>query len=143
MLYLRSGYQLECYYGDYEWAVVRTAVSSTNSLIVMARLTLHRRPYSSSPAAQSLIFASPLVGSLIGTLLCGSAADAIANYYTLRNHGIRKSEMRLPTCIIAAFLTFVGALIAGLCLHCQTQWIGPIFAMAFSAPAGRWVQRLP
>jgi len=35
--------------------------------------------------------------------------------------------MRLPTCIIAAILTFVGALISALSFHYQTHWIGPVF----------------
>lgn len=35
--------------------------------------------------------------------------------------------MRLPTCIVAAFLTLVGAMISGLTYHYQTHWIGPIF----------------
>ena len=34
--------------------------------------------------------------------------------------------MRLPTCLIAAFLTLTGALISGLCLHHSTHWAGPV-----------------
>lgn len=62
----------------------------------------------------------------MGTYLCGPTADSIANFYTRRNHGIREPEMRLPTCIIAATVTFLGALMAGLCIIYQTHWAGPI-----------------
>ncbi|KAK5129290.1 hypothetical protein LTR08_003620 [Meristemomyces frigidus] len=94
-------------------------------------------PYSFSPAAVGLIFGSPLIGSLIGTLLCGPMADAIANYFTKRNNGIREPEMRLPTCIVAAVLTFVGALISGLCFHYETHWIGPIFGYGVLSIGGQ------
>ncbi|KIW94671.1 uncharacterized protein Z519_04648 [Cladophialophora bantiana CBS 173.52] len=83
-------------------------------------------PYSFNAAAQGLVFGAPLIGSLVGTYLCGPVADSIANYFTRRNHGIREPEMRLPTCIIAAMLTFIGALISALCFHYKTRWIGPV-----------------
>jgi len=83
-------------------------------------------PYLFDSSAQGLVFLSPFVGSLVGTYLCGPLADTIANFYTKRNHGIREPEMRLPTCVIAAVLTFLGALVAGLCLKHQTHWAGPI-----------------
>jgi hypothetical protein len=34
--------------------------------------------------------------------------------------------MRLPTCILAALLTFLGALLSGLTYHYQMHWSGPI-----------------
>jgi hypothetical protein len=50
----------------------------------------------------------------------------VANWYTKRNDGVREPEMRLPTCGIAAVLTFVGALISGLTYYHKTHWAGPI-----------------
>lgn len=84
------------------------------------------RPYAFSPSAQGLVFLSPLVGSLVGTYLCGPVADRIALHYTKRNDGIREPEMRLPTCIIAAVITFVGAVITGVTYHQKTHWLGPV-----------------
>ncbi|KAL3490085.1 major facilitator superfamily domain-containing protein [Aspergillus germanicus] len=83
-------------------------------------------PYNFASGSQGLIFTSPLVGSLVGTYLCGPIADQVATYFTIRNNGIREPEMRLPTCIIAALLTFLGALLSGLAYHYQTHWSGPI-----------------
>lgn len=62
----------------------------------------------------------------MGTYLCGPLADQVATFFTTRNHGIREPEMRLPTCIVAAVLTFLGALLAGLTYHYRTHWSGPI-----------------
>lgn len=73
----------------------------------------------------------------MGTYLCGPLADSIANHFTRRNHGIREPEMRLPTCIIAAALTFFGALIAGLCFHYHTHWMGPIVGYGILSTGGQ------
>ncbi|KAF7531740.1 hypothetical protein G7054_g8607 [Neopestalotiopsis clavispora] len=82
--------------------------------------------YGFDSQAQGLVFLSPFVGSLVGTWLCGPMADSIANYYTRLNGGVREPEMRLPTCAIAAALTFVGALVTALTYHYNTHWMGPI-----------------
>ncbi|KAL3455060.1 major facilitator superfamily domain-containing protein [Aspergillus heterothallicus] len=83
-------------------------------------------PYNFASGSQGLIFISPLVGSLVGTYLCGPIADQVATFFTIRNNGVREPEMRLPTCLVAALLTFLGALISGLTYHYQTHWSGPI-----------------
>lgn len=82
--------------------------------------------YGFDSQAQGLVFLSPFIGSLIGTWLCGPLSDKIATYYTKRNDGIREPEMRLPTCIIAAVLTFLGALVTSLTYVRNTNYMGPI-----------------
>ncbi|KAJ4390946.1 hypothetical protein N0V93_004545 [Gnomoniopsis smithogilvyi] len=82
--------------------------------------------YGFDSQAQGLVFISPFIGSLIGTWLCGPLSDKIATYYTKRNDGIREPEMRLPTCIIAAFLTMTGALVTSLTYAHNTHYMGPI-----------------
>lgn len=82
--------------------------------------------YGFDSQAQGLVFVSPFIGSLVGTWLCGPLSDNIATYYTKRNDGIREPEMRLPTCIIAAFLVFFGALMTSLTYRYNTHWMGPI-----------------
>lgn len=82
--------------------------------------------YGFDSQAQGLVFVSPFIGSLVGTWLCGPLSDKIATHYTKRNDGIREPEMRLPTCIIAAFLVFFGALITCLTYRYKTHWMGPI-----------------
>ncbi|PCG93378.1 Major facilitator superfamily domain, general substrate transporter [Penicillium occitanis (nom. inval.)] len=87
-------------------------------------------PYYFSSGPQGLIFLSPFIGSLIGTYLCGPIADRVATYFTIRNDGIREPEMRLPTCIVAAALTMIGAVISGVTYHYKTHWSGPIVGFA-------------
>lgn len=94
-------------------------------------------PYNFDSASQGLIFLSPLIGSLIGTYLCGPLADRIATFYTKRNSGIREPEMRLPTCAIAAAFVFFGALMAGLTYHYKTHWAGPIIGFGVLSIGGQ------
>ncbi|OCL07711.1 hypothetical protein AOQ84DRAFT_294576, partial [Glonium stellatum] len=94
-------------------------------------------PYDFNSSAQGLIFLSPLVGSLIGTYLCGPFADFVANWYTKRNEGIREPEMLLPTCFIAALLTFLGALMASLSYHFKTHWSAPVVGFGVLSAGGQ------
>ncbi|EON61504.1 hypothetical protein W97_00719 [Coniosporium apollinis CBS 100218] len=94
-------------------------------------------PYLFSESAQGLIFLSPFVGSLVGTYLCGPFADFVADWYTKRNHGIREPEMRLPTCFIAAALTFLGALMSGLSYHYKTHWSAPVVGFGVLSTGGQ------
>jgi hypothetical protein len=45
--------------------------------------------------------------------------------------------MRLPTCLIAAILTFLGALMAGLSYHSKTHWSGPIVGFGVLSAGGQ------
>ena len=78
-------------------------------------------PYNFDSQSLGLCWLGPLIGSLVGTYLCGPLADRVANFYTKRNYGIREPEMRLPTCAIAALITFLGALMLSLGLYYQTH----------------------
>ncbi|KAL6851395.1 hypothetical protein ACO1O0_008523 [Amphichorda felina] len=83
-------------------------------------------PYLFNSNAQGLFFLSPFVGSIFGVYFSGKGGDWIANYFTKRNHGIREPEMRLPTCLLAAFFTFFGALWFGLAYQHQMHWAMPV-----------------
>jgi len=94
-------------------------------------------PYDFNSSAQGLVFLSPFVGSLVGTYLCGSFADRVANWYTKHNDGIREPEMRLPTCAIAAAFMFLGALMSGLTYHYKMHWAGPIVGFGVLSAGGQ------
>lgn len=97
-----------------------------NVILASVVAQLFSGQYGFDSQAQGLVFLSPFIGSLIGTWLCGPLSDKIATYYTKRNDGIREPEMRLPTCIIAAFLVFFGALITSLTYTHKTHYMGPV-----------------
>ncbi|KAL3470360.1 major facilitator superfamily domain-containing protein [Aspergillus californicus] len=83
-------------------------------------------PYNFNSRSQGLFFLSPFVGSLFGVFFSGPGGDWIANVFTKRNHGIREPEMRLPTCLLAAFFTFFGALWFALSYDAQMHWAMPV-----------------
>ncbi|KAL5000871.1 major facilitator superfamily domain-containing protein [Aspergillus recurvatus] len=110
------------------WASLVYGMSLSWNLILGALVAqlFGTPPYKFASGSQGLIFLSPLIGSLVATYLCGALADRIATFFTIRNRGIREPEMRLPTVIVAAVLTFTGALISGLTYQHKTPWAGPI-----------------
>ncbi|CAG8189118.1 unnamed protein product [Penicillium olsonii] len=83
-------------------------------------------PYGFNSNGQGLFFLSPFVGSLFGVFFSGPVSDWIATFFTKRNNGVREPEMRLPTCLLAAFFTFFGALWFGLSYEHQMHWAMPI-----------------
>ena len=83
-------------------------------------------PYTFNSEAQGLFFLSPFIGSLVGVYLSGPGSDWIANVLTKRNKGIREPEMRLPTCAVAALVTFLGALWFALSYQRRMHWAMPV-----------------
>ncbi|VUC30476.1 unnamed protein product [Clonostachys rosea] len=109
------------------WACLIYGLSLSWNVILGAVVAqLFAEPYGFDSRSQGLIFLSPFVGSLVGAWLCGPPSESVANYLTRKNDGIREPEMRLPPIILSAFLTFTGALMAGLTYHYHTHWAGPI-----------------
>ncbi|KAF4762342.1 hypothetical protein HAV15_005370 [Penicillium sp. str.  len=83
-------------------------------------------PYGFNSSDQGLFFLSPFIGSLFGVFFSGPGGDWIATFFTKRNNGVREPEMRLPTCLLAAFFTFFGALWFGLSYEHQMNWEMPV-----------------
>ena len=53
-------------------------------------------------------------------------ADSIANWFTVRNGGIREPKMRLPVCIVAAAFTAAGAIITAVGFGYNMHWAVPV-----------------
>ncbi|CAK7221316.1 hypothetical protein SBRCBS47491_004486 [Sporothrix bragantina] len=109
------------------WASLVYGFSLSWNVILGATVAqLFAPQYGFDAQAQGLVFLSPFVGSLVGSWLCGSLSDTVANHFTKKNDGIREPEMRLPVCILASVLTFLGALVSSLTYHYNTHYMGPI-----------------
>jgi MFS family permease len=120
------------------WACLVYGLSLGWNVILGATVAqLFAEPYGFDAQSQGLVFLSPFVGSLVGSWLCGSVSDSIANYSTRRNGGIREPEMRLPALVIGTLLTFLGALMAGLTHHYHTHWIGPVVGFGVLTAGGQ------
>ncbi len=73
-------------------------------------------------------FSSPLVGSLIGSWLCGVALRFYRQLLHAEEGAMAFGSLRCVcrVCVMASLLTFVGALMAGLTYHYNTHWAGPV-----------------
>ncbi|CAK7200604.1 hypothetical protein SEUCBS139899_003302 [Sporothrix eucalyptigena] len=112
------------------WASVMYGFSVGWNVILGATLAqLFGPQYGFNSQAQGLVFLSPFVGSLVGSWLCGSLSDKVANYFTRKNEGIREPEMRLPVCVLGTVFTFLGALTLTLTYHYNTHYMGPIVGL--------------
>lgn len=89
--------------------------------------------YGFNSIEQGLVYVALAIGQVVGVLLSGPLSDKVANYFSLRNDGIREPEMRLPTISFGAILTIIGSLIYGATIHHHTHWMGPIMGLAIQS----------
>lgn len=82
-------------------------------------------PYNFSIGQQGLVFLSPCIGNLLGSLLCGNLNDALSRWSSRRNGGVFEPEMRLPVVLFPALLVPTGLLMFGLGVHNGVHWIVP------------------
>ncbi|KAF1844579.1 MFS general substrate transporter [Cucurbitaria berberidis CBS 394.84] len=73
------------------------------------------------------------VGSVLGVIACGVAAEKINKHLTDKNGGGPKPEYRLPPMIVGAFVTPIGLFWYGWSAHAKTHWIVPILGTVFIA----------
>ncbi|KAF2014632.1 MFS general substrate transporter [Aaosphaeria arxii CBS 175.79] len=121
------------------WACLIYGMSLGWNVILGATLAqLFEPQYGFDAQAQGLVFLSPFIGSLLATWLCGAMSDRIANYFSIRNDGIREPEMRLPTLAIGTFLIFSGTLVLTLTYEAKTHWIGPVIGLGIQAAGAQF-----
>lgn len=84
-------------------------------------------PYHFALYKIGLVFISGFIGALVAMYLGGILIDTISNRMTVKAHGQREAEYRLPALLIPAVIGPMGILIFGLCLAHRVAWIGPTF----------------
>lgn len=70
-------------------------------------------PFLLDIAQQGYISAGPLVGGLLGCVVCGLVCDPIARYLTRKNNGIYEPEFRLPMMAIVPIVSTIGFFLFG------------------------------
>lgn len=70
-----------------------------------------------------LCFISGMVGNFIGIFAGGKMSDAVADFFTRRNHGIREPEMRLPAILISVITGPLGLLLYGAGIDQKLHWM--------------------
>lgn len=72
-----------------------------------------------------LAFVAAIVGLIFGIALGGYFSDAVADYFTKRNGGIREPEMRLPAVMISCITTPLALVLYGVGIEYKLHWICP------------------
>lgn len=70
-----------------------------------------------------LCFISGMVGNFIGIFAGGKLSDAVADFFTRRNNGIREPEMRLPAMLISLVTGPLGLVLYGAGIDKSWHWM--------------------
>lgn len=97
-------------------------------LIVLSESMSHiygANPYNFSSISMGLVYISPFVGGILGTVVAGRVSDLIVKFMTKRNGGIYEPEFRLVMAIPVAISTAIGLMGFGWSAEEENSWIVP------------------
>ncbi|CZR68753.1 related to transporter protein HOL1 [Phialocephala subalpina] len=97
------------------WAVILIAFSQLwNVLINLLVAQLFAvPPYNLNTAQIGYLFVGPMVGGLLGCLLCGMISDPLAKAISRRNNGVYEPEFRLILMILVPIFCSIGYFLFG------------------------------
>jgi hypothetical protein len=82
-------------------------------------------PYNFNPLATGLVYLSPFIGGILGTVVAGRVSDIIVRFMTRRNDGVYEPEFRLVMAIPVALCTSLGLMGFGWSADVGDKWIVP------------------
>jgi len=122
------------------WATLVMAVTIGFNVAISSNFATAFSTYYNFAAYQSgLCFISGLVGAAIGIAMGGKLSDAVADFFTRRNRGLREPEMRLPAMAISMIAAPASLLLYGIGIDDRLHWIVPTLGLGlcmFSRPPG-------
>ncbi|KAF4629520.1 hypothetical protein G7Y89_g8627 [Cudoniella acicularis] len=77
-----------------------------------------------------LCFIGSLVGGILGIPAGGPVGEAVANYFTIRNNGIREPEFRLPAIAISVVTAPLSLVLYGVGIQYKLSPAVPIFGLS-------------
>lgn len=109
------------------WSTVVYSLS-VGWLIVLSESVAHiyqENPYNFSALGTGLVYLSPFIGGILGTVVAGKVSDVIVRYMTRRNGGIYEPEFRLIMGLPVALCTAIGLMGFGWSAEEHNTWIVP------------------
>ncbi|SCU89514.1 LANO_0D05248g1_1 [Lachancea nothofagi CBS 11611] len=82
-------------------------------------------PYNFSATSVGLVYLSPFIGGVLGSLCGGGLSDILIRNMARRNGGVYEPEFRLLMVLPACISTALGLIGFGWCAHNQDPWIAP------------------
>ncbi|KAI5194023.1 MFS general substrate transporter [Aureobasidium subglaciale] len=76
-----------------------------------------------------LCWIAVLIGTAIGMPICGKLTDVTADFFTVRNGGVREPEHRLPFSVLPALFLPGGLLMYGFGLYREHHWAVPVVSL--------------
>ncbi|KAK2805608.1 hypothetical protein FQN50_006123 [Emmonsiellopsis sp. PD_5] len=110
------------------WSALVYALS-VGWLIVLseavAEIYRDKHSYNFSALATGLVYISPFVGGILGTVVAGKVSDIIVRFMSRRNGGVYEPEFRLVMAIPIALTTAMGLMGFGWSAQEKDRWIIP------------------
>ncbi|KAL4988643.1 major facilitator superfamily domain-containing protein [Aspergillus falconensis] len=110
------------------WSAIVYALS-LGWLAVLAETIAHLfqsvNGYGFTPIQTGLLYLSPLVGTILGSVVGGKISDIIARAKAYRNHGVYEPESRLLMMIPAVLASTLGLAGYGGSIETRAHWIVP------------------
>ena len=97
----------------------------------VATIYENRASYNFTPLQTGLVYISPFVGGILGTVVAGKVSDIIVRSMARRNGGIYEPEFRLIMAIPIAIFTTVGLMGYGWSAQEHDLWIVPTIFFGF------------
>lgn len=106
------------------WATLAMAVTIGFVVAISSNFaTAFATAYNFEPWQSGLCFIAAVLGALIGIFFGGHVSDAIADYFTKRNGGIREPEMRLPALMISVITAPLSLIFYGVGIGQKMHWM--------------------
>ena len=112
-----------------EAATIGFLIAATSNVSVA-----FNRTYGFETWQVGLCFTASIIGSLVGIPAGGQMGDAVADWLTRRNGGIREPEMRLPAMMPCLIGTPLGLILYGVGIQYRLHWMCPTMGLAICKP---------
>ncbi|KAL4920614.1 major facilitator superfamily domain-containing protein [Aspergillus aurantiobrunneus] len=87
--------------------------------------------YGLTPIQTGLLYISPLIGTILGSVVGGKISDILAGMKAYRKNGVYEPECRHSMIIPATMTTVVGLAVYGWSIEAHTHWIVPTVCFGF------------
>lgn len=97
----------------------------------VATIYENRKSYNFTPLQTGLVYISPFVGGVLGTVVAGKVSDVIVRALSRRNGGVYEPEFRLIMGVPIAIFTTIGLMGYGWSAQERDLWIVPTIFFGF------------
>ncbi|ORY08773.1 major facilitator superfamily domain-containing protein [Clohesyomyces aquaticus] len=115
-------------YPSIAWAAGLYALSIGWLIVISESVSLiyrNKETYNFTSLQTGLVYISPFIGSILGTIGGGEVSDAIIKFMAKKNNGIYEPEFRLMMAVPVAITTVMGLMGFGWSAQERDAWIVP------------------